>query len=334
MPVLRTLRLRRPPLPDSVLERWGRNVGAPIAADFADEAVSAAAAPERLVVLSWNVWIGRGRLRRVIGDLRAGAYEDLGATPDAPLVALVQEAFRSDESVPVVSNGWAPRDRPRDFRPEEDIVEVARDLGLNLRYVPSMRNAAHRSDRGNAILSTLPLADVSSVELPFVVQRRVVLGASIELGPSSATTALRVYSAHLDPWGPPGRDWLGWAGRAIQAAHFLEQLETEAPSRTTIVGADLNTSRGTREAAYRLLVSHGFTSGVPHRVPAWRHTYHMVPRLSIDYLLFREPGELVSRATVHRLSEHPRDAGPFVFGSDHHPLLAVVELDLATAPAS
>jgi hypothetical protein len=29
---------------------------------------------------------------------------------------------------------------------------------------------------------------------------------------------------------------------------------------------------------------------------------------------------------VRRVDENPRDRGPTVFGSDHHPLLAVVEL--------
>jgi hypothetical protein len=29
---------------------------------------------------------------------------------------------------------------------------------------------------------------------------------------------------------------------------------------------------------------------------------------------------------VHRLDEHPRDRGARVFGSDHHPLLARIDL--------
>jgi hypothetical protein len=34
----------------------------------------------------------------------------------------------------------------------------------------------------------------------------------------------------------------------------------------------------------------------------------------------------VPAARVERLDEHPRDRGPTVFGSDHHPLLARLEL--------
>ena len=284
------------------------------------------ALPPRLVILSWNVWVGRGRLTDVVGRLRDGAYEPLGAPAAAPLAVLVQEAFRADPSVPAVSNAWGPRDRPRDFRPEEDIVQVARALRLDLRYAPSMRNGSHRSDRGNAILSTWPLEDATAFELPFMSQRRVVVGATLR-GPAPGTR-LRVYSGHLDPWGAVGRDWLGLAGRREQARELLQRIQAETDRDSPVVlGADLNLSRGRREPAYRLLLAAGFTCGVPHRNPGWRHTYHMVPRLSIDYLLFRAGGDTIASAAVHRLNEHPRDAGPFVFGSDHHPLLAVVEID-------
>jgi hypothetical protein len=89
----------------------------------------------------------------------------------------------------------------------------------------------------------------------------------------------------------------------------------------------------------------GFTAGVPHQDPTWRHTYHVMPRLSIDYLLFRDSGARerdpadgklesegdspgrIGRAIVHRLNEDARDRGPYVFGSDHHPLIAAVHLE-------
>jgi hypothetical protein len=59
----------------------------------------------------------------------------------------------------------------------------------------------------------------------------------------------------------------------------------------------------------------------------WRHTFHALPRLVLDYLLIRDPDRLVHRAKVHRLDEHPRDRGPRVFGSDHHPLLARIDFN-------
>jgi endonuclease/exonuclease/phosphatase family metal-dependent hydrolase len=238
---------------------------------------------------------------------------------------LVQEAFRADESVPPLSNGWAPRERPRGLPPKEDISDVAEELDLNLAYAPSMRNGFHRSDRGNAILSDLPLDEPSAFELPFVAQRRVPLSATVRVPAGPAPARLRVCSAHLDPWGPPGRDWLGAAGRAVQARQLLHGLEARCPpgSLPLVLGADLNTSRGRREAAYRMLREAGFSSGVPHHDPVWRHTYHGMPRLAIDWLLLRAGGA-VAQAAVHRLSENARDRGPTVFGSDHHPLIAFV----------
>ena len=137
-------------------------MGQHVALDLAPVSGAPHRAVRELAVLSWNVWVGRGRLREVVGRVRDGAYASLRVDGSEPLLVLVQEAFRSDDSVPSRSNGGAPRDRPRDFRPEEDVVEVARELGLNVRDVPSMRNGLHRSDRGNAVLSSLPLAPASA----------------------------------------------------------------------------------------------------------------------------------------------------------------------------
>ena len=47
----------------------------------------------------------------------------------------------------------------------------------------------------------------------------------------------------------------------------------------------------------------------------------------LDYILVRDRGRRVRAARVERLDEHPNDRGPTVFGSDHHPLLARLELD-------
>lgn len=271
-----------------------------------------------LVVLSWNVWIGRGRLREVVSRLRAGDFAHLGASPDRPLIILVQEACRSDSSIPAEPAGPAGRVLVAQLGSAEDIVETARELGLNLRYAPSMRNGAWQSDRGNAILSTLPLDDAQAVELPLVLQRRVAVSAAVNLGGHR----LRLVSAHLDPRGPPGHQWLGSAGRALQARHLLSSL----PDDLVVLGADLNLGRGRYERAWRLLGEAGFTFGVPPSVPSWRHTFHALPRLILDYLLVRDRTGLIREARVHRLDEHPRDRGPRVFGSDHHPLLARIDL--------
>jgi endonuclease/exonuclease/phosphatase family metal-dependent hydrolase len=291
------------------LEAWRANVGTPVALDLAHPAVETAVS--RLALLSWNLWIGRGRLAEVIARVRDAT--------DTPLVVLVQEAYRADPSVPArrgarrAAGAFPPRAIPR-----ADIVETAHALRLNLRYVPSMRNGAGPSDRGNAILSDLPLADARAFELPLVLQRRVPLAATLEL----PTGQLHVVSAHLDPRGPPGAEWLGGAGRARQTGYLLDRLEGDL----VVLGADLNLGRGKRERTWRLLHDAGFVTGVPVGRQPWRHTFHALPRLVLDYLLVRDRGGYLSAARVERLDEHPLDRGPTIFGSDHHPLLARLEL--------
>ena len=269
-------------------------------------------------MLSWNVWIGRGRLLDLVSRIRSGDFAAQGAEPDAPLVVLAQEVYRSDSTIPPDSTGRAGRMLVAQLGEQEDIVETARALGMNLRYAPSMRNGAMQSDRGNAILSTLPLEAAEALELPLVLQRRVAVSATVRVGGRN----LRVVSAHLDPRGPPGHRWLGAAGRALQAQHLLSSLRDD----TVILGADLNLGRGRYERAWRVLRDAGFSFGVPPSFPTWRHTFHALPRLVLDYLLVRDPSGAVEHARVHRLDEHPRDRGPLVFGSDHHPLLARIDL--------
>jgi endonuclease/exonuclease/phosphatase family metal-dependent hydrolase len=300
------------------LERWRRNVGAPVALDLTTTPTNVAAA-RTLVVLSWNVWIGRGRLLELVSRIRNGDFAAQGAEPDAPLVVLAQEVYRSDSTIPADSTGRAGRMLVAQLGVQKDIVETAHALGMNLRYAPSMRNGAIQSDRGNAILSTLPLEQAEAIELPLVLQRRVAVSAVVRVGGRS----LRVVSAHLDPRGPPGHRWLGAAGRALQAQHLLTSLRDD----TVILGADLNLGRGRYERAWRVLRDAGFTSGIPASSPPWRHTFHALPRLVLDYVLVRDLSGAIGHARVHRLDEHPRDRGPLVFGSDHHPLLARIDLD-------
>jgi endonuclease/exonuclease/phosphatase family metal-dependent hydrolase len=300
------------------LEEWRRNVGAHVALDLT-AAPMGRSVPGSLIVLSWNLWIGRGRLSTVVRRIRNGEYAALGADPALPLVILVQEAYRSDASVPALQEGRVGRVLVAGLREQEDIVETARALGLNLRYAPSMRNGPTSSDRGNAVLSTLTLESAQAIELPLVLQRRVAVTASVQLG----GIRLCLISAHLDPRGPPGHRWLGAAGRAQQARHLLEMVQDD----TAVLGADLNLGRGRYEPAWRLLEASGFSFGVPPTVPAWRHTFHALPRLVLDYILVRNGVGAVVAARVHRLDEHPEDRGARVFGSDHHPLLARIDLE-------
>lgn len=317
MPEL-TLRPRKPIGIDIPLPGWRANVGAALALELAPPADPAA---RSLLLLSWNVWIGRGNLAGLITAIRRGDYADIGFPAGLPLVALIQEAYRADETVPAISNGYTARDFSRRGGHEHEIAAIARQLSLDLRYAPSMRNGIDRSDRGNAILSSLPLEDAVGVELPFGLQRRVAVSATVRL----AGRPLRMTSAHLDPRGARARDLLGIAGRRRQVRALLESMRG-ADGTPRVLGADLNLARERREPAYRALVEAGFVTGIPARDPMWRHTYHRLPRLLLDWILV-SGGEGISRMEVRRLDERPRDTGAYVFGSDHHPLLARIDLD-------
>jgi endonuclease/exonuclease/phosphatase family metal-dependent hydrolase len=298
------------------LPAWRANVGSTISLDATPFASDHA---QSLIVLDWNVWLGRGRLTEVVRRIRAGEYQASGIRGDMPLVVLLQEAYRTDESVPARSTGRGGRRLVTRARPQEDVVDTACRLGLSLRYAPSMRNGAERSDRGNAILSSLPLERTVAIELPLMLQRRVAVRAEVVVGEQR----LVVMSAHLDPRGPPGHKWLGAAGRAVQTEYLLQRLEAE----TMLLGADLNLGRGRAERSWRLLSHAGFTPGVPPVLPSWRHTYHGLTRLLLDYLLVRNRSEMITAFQVHRLDEDPRDRGRTIFGSDHHPLLGLLTLN-------
>ena len=298
---------------------WHGNIGQPIAIDVAAPIEDDA---QDLDVLSWNLAIGNGRLVEVVEKIRAGVFDGVQRPDTRPLVILAQEGYRSDPSVPErpSSNHHGGKD-PR--TPRLDIVDVADALGLSLRYAPSMRNGRHRSDRGNAILSNVAIASARSFALPHVRQMRIALAAELESLPW-----LTFACAHLDTRGRVrlgGQSALANApGRVAQAAALGKRLVTDAgKEQTIIVGADLNSYFGVREPMFRGLISAGFQR-IPH-TPLGAHTFHSTPiRMLLDHILVR--GAALRSIAVMRLDENGRDRGP-IFGSDHHPLLARIQLD-------
>ena len=222
------------------LSRWRRSVGPAVA--VAVKAETASQASDQLVVVNWNMHVGGGDLHRLFADVRRQAG------PSVPIVFLLQEAYRSGPEVPTVLDRDATfASVIRGLRKDggrEEIEALAASLGLHTYYVPSMRNGGPLTsdeDRGNAILSTVPLADLAAIELPFERQRRVAVAATV-----SGSTArgrpwrLRVVSAHLDNMVGARRLWIagGESARTRQARGLLAALGTQAP---LVLGADLNT---------------------------------------------------------------------------------------------
>jgi len=218
-----------------------------------------------LAVFSWNMAVGGG-------DLRSFLEEEVGLTCLGPetrpsdafpdFVLLLQEAFRRSEDLPPLDDPrLTARKSVHDPHPggDPDVLEVAALCGLAALYVPSGRNGIdapgeRRLDKGNAILSTLPLYDFIAVENPFETERKVAVAASVQL-PNPA--ALRLVSAHMEVTSTLHRVLLsGNQTRARQAAGLIEALDAhereEGRRPPTLVGGDFNTWSG-GESALKLM---------------------------------------------------------------------------------
>jgi endonuclease/exonuclease/phosphatase family metal-dependent hydrolase len=245
-----------------------------------------------IAFVSWNVHVGIGNLHQFIDDLRAGRLTS--GRPPRHFVLLLQEILRTP-GVPAYEPRakGARRIRAR-HQDSDDIEALSRELGLSVVYAPSMRNGNGArdpaTDRGNAILSTLPLAGPMAIELPIERQRRVALFADVAV---SAAGTLAVGVIHLDATDSARHLWVFHARRwrATQAT----ALGTLLPEGTLVLGADLNTWMGRGEPA-----SHYF-----------RRIFGGTPHGGLDYLFFRGP----ESTTAHY------DVVSNTYGSDHHPLI-------------
>jgi len=297
------------------LSRWCETVG-PVVFQPAPAAPSDRAI-DSLAVVSWNVHVGGGDVAALVRALGAGEFT--GGAPVGDFVLLLQEAYRRDAAVPSHMLRWHPvpdRIAARTGR-GPDVVHVSRDEGVALLYAPSMRNGiidVDREDRGNAILSTLPLGGVTVVELPLQRQRRVAPAAVI----AGHTTGglpwtLRVVDVHLDTalallHGGP------FAARRRQAETLAAAIAATAPRAdhlTTIVAGDFNTVMGAREPAIAYL-RRVFPDGpAPLQRPTFRGPLGFHANLDHVFVAGR-----VKSITVRRLPDR--------FGSDHYPLLTTV----------
>jgi endonuclease/exonuclease/phosphatase family metal-dependent hydrolase len=265
---------------------------------------------EELAVVSWNVHVGSADIAELVRRLRAGALT--GGTPVEHFVLLLQEAYRADPVVPrpiaaTVRPPRAIRSHPTG-RQRVDIVDVAQSLGLSLYYVPSMRNGGFTEtdeDRGNAILSTEPLADFTAIELPLERQRRVAIAASISgRDRDGGGWTLAIASAHLESTVSARRLWILATGARVRQARAL--LDALRPGAPVVLGGDFNTWFGFSDPAYETIATAIDDAARADRRPTFP------PFLRLDHLFSRLPdGWTVSAA---RLDDR--------LGSDHYPILA------------
>ena len=269
---------------------------------------------DSLLIVAYNAHIGAGDLDELVGDIRSGA---LTGQPVTHFVLLLQEVYREHLGVP--PDDELPAETPSGSRTAEQdrtpILDWAQALRLHLVYVPSMRNGvgfATPEDRGNAIMSTLPLDQPRALELPAGIQRRVAVVADVH-GRTSAGNrwTLAVASAHLDNASISSPLASLGSVRARQASGLVRMLPANGP---VLVGGDFNTWLGQQEErAYRIMRddfpyprAHQ-TAPTAHRLGAGR---------IIDWMFFRGPAGWTFDDA--RAGE--------TYGSDHYPVYGWVHI--------
>jgi endonuclease/exonuclease/phosphatase family metal-dependent hydrolase len=279
------------------LMRRCRACGPPVARIDTSAAV---AQLDSLAIVSWK--------------LRAGHFT--GGVPVEHFVLLIQEAHRGGPEVPTdYPEVYVPKRRantpPSGVR--LDIVACADSVGLNVFYVPSKRNGEPGSgpveeDRGNAILSTLPLHDLTAIELPHEKYRRVAIAGTLTVrDPEGRTQNIRICCAHLDNRTRFPRYLMSMGvGRLRQARALVHAL----PERPCVLGGDFNTwALSVTERA----VPH-LRKFFPQPARLGKKTTNVArfrPDRRMDYILYDVPEEW--NPGYKRIDER--------FGSDHYPLI-------------
>jgi len=238
-----------------------------------------------LTVVVWNVHIGAADTKTLMDRLLSGAMTR--GRPAHHVVLLLQEAVRSQ------------------------VTAFAASIGAAVVYAPSMRNGRGRvadrsaplDDRGNAIVSTLPLREPTFIELPFEYQRRVAVAAVAEL-PGRAD--VRIASIHLDTRGALVRGG-PLPARERQAEALVHALGQSTP---TLAGGDFNSWYG-REAPAYAVMRQAYDDPIVSDQPTF------------SWLLFRTVFDhlFVRLAAGTRIDA---DRAPERFGSDHYPLVAQI----------
>jgi endonuclease/exonuclease/phosphatase family metal-dependent hydrolase len=327
-------------------EAWCKAVGPPVIDSLPVASFGNLAEDDSITIAVWNTDVGAGHL---LAFLETELGLDCAIAPtlapgSAHFVLLVQEALRRSNDIPDLPPQWAiPPPAKEEAHPGRrlDIVEVARHCGLSLMYVAGARNGheardGRREDKGEAILSTLPLSDFIAIELPYEAARRVAVAATVH---NQRGDSLRVVSVHLISTPPPWRVLqTGNSSRLRQSLAVVDALKRVELDRaddaefrrlhecyprcdgdglprhtiSTIVAGDLNTW-STRETALQHLLEHFPDSPTllsePTRGP-----------FPTDHLLFR--GNAARGETPDRVIETSYRRIDDTYYSDHNPIVA------------
>ncbi len=234
-------------------------------------ACDGATPPDQLRIVTWNIRATRSSSLDAVGDVLAHL--------DADIVALQE----------------VDRDTARDGRVDQ-AAELANRLGMQHAYAAAREEGG--GDFGVALLSRLPFADATPIQLPGdnALERRVALDAGLCFGDHN----LRTVTLHADVF--------PWAGE--ENARFLAHHIEESAGEGVVVAGDLNASP--LDAAVDSFLDLGMKDVIKD--------FDEAPTFSdrrIDYVLIDEPLE----TTV--VGGHVEDTD----ASDHRPLVIDLQTD-------
>ena len=279
---------------------------------------------DKLVIASYNIRYARGPylisggLRRKIGLM------SLTQRPQhvARQISLAARAFSDGVLLPRVDVlALQEADKATGRSGGHDVAkELAAELGMSVTHegagIPSVPPAKRQwwldfeepiamndsGDTGVALLSRLPLTDVTRIDLPWHEcpwRPRLAVAATIAVGPQQ----LRLFNVHIDPHAAVGGQ--------------LEQVEVvatlaDATNRPTVILGDFNTlSRQKCIDTRDFLESRGYSTPIPTGTATWRGGGL---RMHADWIFTR--GVKIARWGVAR----PLNV------SDHWPIWAELEL--------
>jgi endonuclease/exonuclease/phosphatase family metal-dependent hydrolase len=279
---------------------------------------------DNITLVSWNVHVGSGDLDQFISDLQYGHLTNRERVEH--FVILLQEAFRQNSTVPIKIPPYARTGNNINITTSEglrvDIITTARKHKLGLFYVPSMRNGRQENiqnpeDRGNAILSTIPLSHPIAVELPLERQRRTVIAANISgITKSKISWRIQLVNVHLENRTSGLMFFRGFIiARLNQIPALLKILPEE---KIAVIGGDFNTwFREAQEPTIKHMENpfnriEIFTKYDNARTP--RKSYSLFPDRLVDYLFFRLPENWFTEK--YYVDDN--------YGSDHYPLVTKI----------